>query len=139
MADTGTSANAVPFVGRPRAMAKIKYSETRPRSDRRHYVNREDVEVILDRLPPELWSRLRAVHFNDRSRGVRCLGYVNRGRREIALCALPPRVSLTRFLRRPTVPSEFGARRGAQWPHLAIRRWRTVGTGEEIQIGGSIH
>lgn len=33
--------------------------------------------------------------FQRPSRGNRTLGYVNRGRREIALCALPPRVSLT--------------------------------------------
>jgi hypothetical protein len=104
-------------------MSKIKFSETMPRADRRHYVNADDILVVLDRLPFEVWSRLRAIHFNDRSWGARCLGYVNRGHREIAICALPPRVSLTRFLRRPTSPREFGARRGAQWPHRAIRRF----------------
>ena len=51
------------------------------------------------------------------------LGYVNRGRREIAICALPPRVSLTRFLVRGQSPAEFGAQRGAQWPELAVRRF----------------
>jgi hypothetical protein len=70
-----------------------------------------------------LSSHLRAVHFNDRGRGARTLGYVNRARREIALGALPPRISLTRFLVRGQSPAEFGARRGAQWPYLAVRRF----------------
>src|SRR5207244_13351509 len=86
-------------------------------------LTREDVEVLLQRLPIETWARLRAVHFNDRSRGARTLGYVNRGRREIAICALPPRISLSRFLRRGNCPEEFGARRGTQWVRLAVRRF----------------
>lgn len=101
---------------------RIKYSFT-PRSGlRRHYLNEHDVQVLLGRLPVELWSRLRAVHFNDRGRGVRCAGYVNRGRREIAICALPPNVSLTRYLVRRS-PRPFGAIRGAQWPERAVRRF----------------
>jgi hypothetical protein len=79
----------------------------------------------------ELWSKLRAVHLNDRSRGARILGYVTRGHREIAICALPPRISLTRFLecgtgrngRRSKSPREFGAVRGRQWPRVAVRRF----------------
>lgn len=51
------------------------------------------------------------------------LGYVNPGRREIALCALPPRISLSRFLVKGESPRAFGARRGSQWPKLAIRRF----------------
>ena len=80
---------------------RIKYSYTRPGELRKHYVDAHDVQTVLDRLPIKVRSRLRAVHFNDRSVGVRRLGYVNRGHREIALCALPPNVSLTRcFVRR---------------------------------------
>jgi len=86
-------------------------------------VTEEDVDVVLSRLPFEVRNRLRAVHFNDRGRGGRVLGYVNRGRREIALCALPPRMSLTRFLVRGQSPEQFGARRGRQWPSVAIRRF----------------
>jgi hypothetical protein len=70
-----------------------------------------------------LWRRLRGVHFNDRSRGARVLGYVNYGHREIALCALPPRVSFVRALGRNERPGHFGAKRGHQWPSLAIRRF----------------
>lgn len=102
---------------------RISFSTSIPGADRVHHVNAADVTVILSRLPIELWSRLRAVHFNDRSRGARTLGYVNRGRREIALCALPPRMSLTRALVRGQTPEQFGARRGAKWPPLAIRRF----------------
>src|SRR5437773_1937388 len=100
----------------------IRFSDSAPRCDRIHHVNEKDVRVVLSRLPVELWSRLRTVHFNDRSRGARRLGYVNRGRREIALCALPPRMSLTRFLVRGQSPEQFGAKRGSQWPAVAIRR-----------------
>jgi hypothetical protein len=44
------------------------------------------------------------------------------GFREIAICALPPRVSLSRYLIRRS-PREFGAVRGRQWPELAVRRF----------------
>jgi hypothetical protein len=112
-------------------MGKIKYNTLRPREKRKHYIDGRDVNVVLSRLPREVWSRLRAVHFNDSGLGCRWLGYVNRGRREIAICALPPHVSLTRFLVRGTLssrllrqrPAEFGAARGRQWPPLAIRRF----------------
>ncbi len=103
---------------------QVKFSVTKPGADRIHYVNEADVQVVLSRLPFELWSRLRAVHFNDRARGNRILGYVSRrGRREIALCALPPRVSLARPLRNGQAPEQFGARRGQKWPTLAVRRF----------------
>jgi len=101
----------------------LSFSTSTPRCDRVHHVGEEDVRVVLGRLPNEVRSRLRGVHFNDRSRGVRALGYVNRGRREIALCSLPPRVSLTRFLVRGQSPGMFGASRGCQWPILAVRRF----------------
>jgi hypothetical protein len=91
-------------------------------ADRIHYIKEDDVRVVLSRLPHVLWDRLRAVHFNDSSR-VRVLGYVNRGRREIALCALPPRMGLTRALNKGQTPEPFGARRGEKWPALAIRRF----------------
>ena len=76
-------------------LARIRFSPSRAGGDRIHYVTEEDIRVVLSRLPCELWQRLRAVHFNDRSRGARILGYVNRSKREIALCALPPRIGLT--------------------------------------------
>jgi len=105
------------------AMAiKITYSYTRPGELRKHYLNENDVQTLLGRLPPQVWSRLRTVHFNDRSIGVRRLGYVNQGRREIAICALPPNVSLTRYLVRRS-PLQFGAVRGSQWPEGAVRRF----------------
>jgi len=112
-------------------MHRIKFNTLKPGEKRQHYLAQEDVETLLSRLPEELWSRLRAVHFNDRSRGSRWLGYVNMGHREIAICALPPRVSLTRFLCHPRStlyrlhrsPHEFGAIRGRHWPTLAVRRF----------------
>jgi len=73
---------------------KIKFSVTRPFGDRIHYITAEDITVVLSRIPEELWHRLREVHFNDQSRGVNRLGYVNQGRKEITLCALPPRIRL---------------------------------------------
>jgi hypothetical protein len=102
---------------------QVKFSLSIPGADRIHHVNEDDIRVILSRLPVDLCRRLRAVHFNDRSRGARVLGYVNRGRREIALCALPRRVSLTRFLVKGQTPEQFGAKRGYKWPSLAVRRF----------------
>jgi hypothetical protein len=102
---------------------EVKFSVVAPGADRVHHVTEQDVRVVLGRLPADLGCRLRAVHFNDRSRGARVLGYVNRGRREIALCALPPRMSLSRFLVKGQTPEQFGARRGGQWPGQAIRRF----------------
>jgi hypothetical protein len=104
-------------------LSRIKFSMSTPGADRIHHVNEEDVRVVLGRLPFDLWRRLRAVHFNDRSRGARVLGYVTRGRREITLCALPPRMSLTKLLRMDETPEQFGAKRGQKWSALAIRRF----------------
>jgi hypothetical protein len=101
----------------------VRFSTSRPQADRIYHITEADVRTVLGRLPHEIWSRLRAVHFNDRSIGARVLGYVNRGHREIAICALPPRISLSRFLRRGQSPSQFGALRGRHWPQLAIRRF----------------
>jgi hypothetical protein len=101
---------------------QIKFSVSIPGCDRIHHINAEDVRVVLSRLPVELWQRLRSVHFNDQSWGARTLGYVNASRRDIALCALPPRMSLARIKGMPK-PEEFGARRNQKWPALAIRRY----------------
>jgi hypothetical protein len=100
----------------------MKFTVHSPGADRIHHISEEDVRVVLGRLPEELWRRLRAVHFNDPCRGGRFLGYVNRGRREIALCALPPRMSLSWIGLKGSTPEEFGARRGEKWSALAIRR-----------------
>jgi hypothetical protein len=104
-------------------MRKIEFSTTIPGYDRRHYLTEEDVMVVLSRLQEETWQRLRAVHFNDRARGNRVLGYVNRGRREIAICALPPRLSLSAALTPGQSCEQFGAKRGEKWPLLAVRRF----------------
>ena len=102
---------------------KIKFTLAEAYCDRAHVLTAEDVRIVLSRMPEETWQRLRELHFTDRSRGVRVLGYVHRGLREISICALPPRVSLTRFLVKGQSPATFGAQRGAQWPHLAVRRF----------------
>jgi hypothetical protein len=106
----------------------VRFHVSRPGGDRIHHVMEPDIRVVLSRLPAELWARLRAVHFNDSSMGARTLGYVTRNHREIALCALPPRMSLTRFLAIGTLavgqaPEAFGAKRGHRWSRLAIRRF----------------
>ena len=104
-------------------MSRIRFSHTEPACDRVHYLTENDVTVLLGRLPEECHKRLRVIHFNDSGRGVRLLGYVTKNRQEIAICALPPRVSLTRFLHRGQFPEQFGAKRRAQWPKLAVRRF----------------
>jgi len=102
---------------------KTRFSVTHPGADRIHHVAEADVQVVLSRLPVEVRSRLRAVHFNDGSHGARLLGYANPASGEIALCALPPRMSLRRFLLRGQSSEEFGATPTGKWPDLAIRRF----------------
>ena len=107
-------------------MHQVKYTYSRVRCDRKHVLDEEDIETVLHRLPSNLWKRLKAVHFNDAWR-CRRLGYVTRGRREISLCALPPRKSLgaaTRVDRWSNVtPRVFGAPARGQWPPAAVRRF----------------
>jgi len=104
-------------------MRKVKFTYSWVGCDRKHYLSEDDVRIVLSRLPSEVWNGLRAVHFNDRSRGGRLLGYANPREREIAICALPPRVSMTRAMLRNQSPQLFGAVRGKQWPELAVRRF----------------
>ena len=106
-------------------MRKVEFTVHKPRdhNHRRHFIGEHDSATVLRRLPAELLSRLRKVHFSDRARGRRVLGYVNRGRREICICALPPHMSLTTALIGAQTPEMFGAIRGHQWPFLAIRRF----------------
>jgi hypothetical protein len=99
-------------------LSRIKFSSSIPGADRIHHVTEEDVRVVLSRVPFELWARLRAVHFNDRARGARVFGYVTAGHREVAFCALPPRMSLNTVLGGARLPSnlEHGEdRNGALW------------------------
>ena len=110
----------------PAGIRRIKFTSSRTRGGRIHYLTPDDIRVLLSRLPEELWERLRAVHFNDQSRGARCAGYVNMGHREIAICAFPASVSCTPFSSRQwktPSPATFGALRGRQWPRLAVRRF----------------
>jgi hypothetical protein len=112
------------FVTSDPQLRKVTFSVSTPGGDRDYHMGQQDVELVLMRLPSETWARLRGVHFKDRSRGARVLGYTSmRGRREITMCALPPRMSLTRFLTRGQTCEEFGARRGGQWSETAVRRF----------------
>lgn len=95
---------------------------------RRHFIGAQDTAIVLSRLPSDVLGRLKGVHFSDRARGNRRLGYVNRGRREICICALPPHLSLTQALLGSQTPEIFGALRGCQWPFLAIRRFMLYDT-----------
>jgi hypothetical protein len=104
-------------------MPKVKFTTSSVGCDRRHYLTEDDVRVVLSRLPLETWNGLRKVHFNDKGRGGRLLGYANPREHEIAICALPPRVSMTAALIRGQSPGLFGAVRGKQWPELAVRRF----------------
>lgn len=107
-------------------MSKIKFTYVQPDGDRIHYVNEDDVKVVLNRLPAETYQRLRCVIFNDRGwrRYRRWFGYVTAKRREIALCAQPPRISLGKAAYyMGSSPEQFGARPGKFWSRVAIRRF----------------
>jgi len=92
--------------------------------DRRFYVDADDVRSVIARLPKRFQRALARVRFDDVGWETYKAGYSKSGSREIALCALPPRVSLTRFLPSSVSPHEFGAVRGSQWPALAVGRYQ---------------
>lgn len=92
--------------------------------DRRFFVDEADVRAVIERLPKRFRRALARVRFDDVGWETYKAGYSKSGSREIALCALPPRVSLTRFLPNSVSPHEFGAVRGAQWPALAVGRYQ---------------
>ena len=106
-------------------MKQVTFSYGELHGDRVYYIGEDDVKVVLSRLPENTWHRLRTVHFNDHSGGIRRAGYVTRGRREITICARPPRIrSLTKVARRQGVcPEYYGAIAGKPWPKLAVRRF----------------
>lgn len=94
------------------------------RMDLVSYITREDVDVVLGRIPAELRFRLRDVVLWGDSRGVRRLGWVRRGRREITLCAqLPVRLSLRTYMPGRCRAADFGAPERGQWPPWAVRRF----------------
>ena len=105
-------------------MSRLRFVYKPTGAGRVHYLDEEDVLVLLSRLPEELWARLREVHFTDKARGNRVLGYVTRGRRDIAVCALPEHVSLGRMCSTREISARtFGAPHRGQWPKTAIRRY----------------
>ncbi|MBX7221595.1 MAG: hypothetical protein K1Y36_16715 [Blastocatellia bacterium] len=91
--------------------------------DRVYHITPDDLLVVLSRIPEQYWSRVRTIHFNDRAKGNRILGYVGARRDEITMCALPPRVSFSPFLVAGQTCAEFGAVYGTQWPITAVRRF----------------
>ena len=101
----------------------VRFVVHQPKGDRFHHVCPEQIEVLLERLPEKLWSPLREVILNDRSRGCKVYGYVTMGLRSITLCAQPKRCSFTGGLYPHQTPEQFGAVRGKQWPRLAISRF----------------
>ena len=105
-------------------MRAIRFTHKPTDGGRVHYLDPDDVLVLLRRLPEETWSRLLDVHFCDNARGNRTLGYVTSGRRDIAICALPKNVSLGRACRMDGVsPRQYGALPRRQWPKRAVRRY----------------
>lgn len=105
-------------------MKRLTFTRHPVGGDRRFFVLEEDVRVLYARLPRGEIRHLARVRFDDLGWTTYQAGYASPGGREVALCALPPRVSLTRFLGPKQSPSEFGAVRGSQWPALAIRRYQ---------------
>ena len=91
----------------------IRFIRHRPRSHRRHFITEEDVRILLGRLPPDLWARLRAVHFNDRA-----LGRAGRG-------TLTSGTERSAFVPCPTVSASAAAagepaRRNSATPRLSV-------------------
>src|SRR5690349_11620800 len=89
------------------------------------YVSLNDIQIVLDRIPADLRSRVREVFLSNKNYAVRVLGSVRtRGRRDITLyTVLPARVSLREYLGKGRNAAEFGAPRRGQWPPWAVRRF----------------
>ena len=104
-------------------MRPLKFTCHAPRGDRRHFVTEADVRVVLERLPESLWERLKAVHFNDKARGNRFLGYVGAGSTEIALCALSAASQSRQIAAEAPIAGAIRRGGGCQWPLLAVRRF----------------
>jgi hypothetical protein len=58
-------------------LKKIRFVVHPTGADRIHYVNENDIKVVLGRLPDTTYSYLKEVHFNDESWGARTIGYIN--------------------------------------------------------------
>lgn len=97
---------------------------TRVTKDLVAYINKREIDLVVERVPQEYRARLRDI-FRLRSSDAKILGSVStRGRRDIDLtAALPIRVSLSRYLHGGQAPGEFGAPKLGQWPPWAVRRF----------------
>jgi tetratricopeptide (TPR) repeat protein len=106
-----------------RSLSRIRFVVHPIHSNRNYHVTPDNVKIVLGQLPPETWSRLREVHFRDDfAQGL--LGYANLRSGQLALTALPHRMSFGNYLdRQECQAAEFGAQLSAQWPQLAIRRF----------------
>lgn len=104
-------------------MTQIEFVIRPPRDNRLHHLTPADLQFVLSRLPPEVYARLETVHFVDMGKRLRELGCVQPGHREIALCALPPTISLNGFMFPGQEPGTYGASWEAAWPSVAIRRF----------------
>ena len=79
-------------------MSRIKYSYTKPGERRKHYLEGARRRGVARTASFRALVSAPSRPFQRQGGGNRRLGYVNRGRREIAICALPPNVSVSRFL-----------------------------------------
>jgi hypothetical protein len=109
---------------RSSGVARKPKRATRVTKDLVAYINGQEIDLVVERVPREYRVRLRDV-FRVRSSDAKILGGVStRGRRDIDLtAALPVRVSLRRYLHGGQSPDEFGAPKRGQWPPWAVRRF----------------
>ena len=90
---------------------KIAFSVTELWSDRVFHITPDDIRVVCRGYPMSTGSDSR-LHTSMIQAGLgRTLGYLTRGRREISICALPPRMSLIRYWDKGHTPEELAIRR----------------------------
>jgi hypothetical protein len=115
---------AHPRGSRSSGVAREPKRATRVTKDLVAYINQQEIELVIERVPAHDRTRVRDI-FRRRSSDAKVLGSVStRGRRDIDLsAALPIRVSLGRYLHGGQSADEFGAPTHGQWPPWAVRRF----------------
>lgn len=102
---------------------EITFHEKNIRSDLYRYLKKEDVLILLNRLPLEEYQQLRSVTF-ETCRGADAYGYVHHKRiTGIVICDQSERLSVLTKSAKRGMYEEFGALKNMKWPTVAVRRY----------------
>ncbi|MEM8523532.1 MAG: hypothetical protein AAGG68_02755 [Bacteroidota bacterium] len=101
----------------------IFHNNTYEASDLYRYLRREDVLILLNRLPVEEYAHLKSVTFKT-CEGADAYGFVyHRRPTGIVICDQSRRTTIRTISAKRGSLEEFGALNNIKWPTLAIRRY----------------